>query len=58
MLMSLKPGDGVLEFRLMWPLQEVQDMRDTDPEVSDFILPRYDTALFSTHAFEAKDGHV
>lgn len=33
-------------------------MKDTNPEISDIFLPRYDTGLFSTHVFEEKDDHV
>lgn len=33
-------------------------MRDTNPEISDFILRRYDADLFSTYKFEEKDDHV
>lgn len=33
-------------------------MKDTNPEICDVFLPRYDTDLFSTQVFEDKDGHV
>lgn len=36
----------------------VKNMKNTSPEISDAILPRYDTDLFSTLVFEEKDDHV
>jgi hypothetical protein len=33
-------------------------MRDINPEISGFLMPRYNTDLFPTHVFEDNDDCV